>query len=178
MVRSQLELSLRAMTESLAIQWQGSMSMLVAHVTTREHGAVPGKGSRQGPRGRPGAVSSLPCPSLGLTLWRAGPSWWQHSGEPRPGSTVELALTAGVWVNQPLEDECGRADAVTHLPWGGTATQMATSGSWERAHRVMSLGKLTLSLTSHDTWEKGPAPHLDSIAGLTLVIGAGEGAHR
>lgn len=40
-------------------------------------------------------------------------------------------------------------------------------------HRVMSSGKLTLSLISFNTWEKDPAPYLDSTAELTPVAGVG-----
>lgn len=42
-------------------------------------------------------------------------------------------------------------------------------------HRVLSSGKLTLALTSYNSWKKDPAPHLDSTAELTPVAGVGEG---
>jgi len=43
MVRSYLKLLLRAMAESVAMQWLGLVSMV--HITTREHGNVPGQDS-------------------------------------------------------------------------------------------------------------------------------------
>lgn len=43
MLKSQPELPLRAMSESVATQQQGSMS--VAHITTRQHGGVTGQDS-------------------------------------------------------------------------------------------------------------------------------------
>lgn len=49
-------LLLRTISESVAIQWQGSMSMSVAHITTRDHGVVQGLGSHLGPCGYPGDV--------------------------------------------------------------------------------------------------------------------------
>lgn len=104
MLRSQQELPLRAMYESVAIQWQGSVSMSVAHVTNREHGDVPG--SHRGTTGCPGAVQNWPPPltaygtleslphfSLAAALGRAGPALC-------PGNTMELIL-AGMWVSQP-----------------------------------------------------------------------------
>lgn len=113
---------------------------------------------------------------MDLMLWRAGSNWWQHSGEPCPDSTVELTLAVGVWVSQSLGQECGRADAATHLPWGDTGSEVATSSSRESGPQ--SPGKLTLPPTSCSTWEKCPAPHLNSTAELTLVAGVGEEAHR
>ena len=38
LVRSQPELQLKAMSETMAMQWQGLVSMSVAPVTSREHG--------------------------------------------------------------------------------------------------------------------------------------------
>lgn len=62
MVRSQPELLLRAMSESVAAQWQRSMLMLVAYITTREHRDIPGQGSLWGLLGCPGVYSSVPAP--------------------------------------------------------------------------------------------------------------------
>lgn len=49
MVRSQPEMLLRVMSESMVTQQQGSVSMSMAHIITREHRDVPGQGSHQGP---------------------------------------------------------------------------------------------------------------------------------
>lgn len=42
-VRSQPKLPVRAMSESMAMKWQGSVSMSMSHITTREHGDAPGR---------------------------------------------------------------------------------------------------------------------------------------
>lgn len=63
------------MSGSVAAQLQGSVSMSVAYITTREHGDVPGVGSAgnhmdiQG-----GAVHDWSCSSLDLMLWKTGPA--------------------------------------------------------------------------------------------------------
>lgn len=46
--------------------------MPVAHIATRECGDVPGWGSRQGPRGCPGAVQIWLRPSLDAALGKSG----------------------------------------------------------------------------------------------------------
>lgn len=48
MVRSQPELPLKIMPGSMATQFQGSVLMAMVHITTREHGEVPGGGSLWG----------------------------------------------------------------------------------------------------------------------------------
>jgi hypothetical protein len=60
------------------LQWQGSVLM-----PTREHGDVPGRGSRWGTRGCPEAVQNWPRPSVDAALWRAAPISHrrQHLGE-------------------------------------------------------------------------------------------------
>jgi hypothetical protein len=129
-ISAQPELLLSTMTESVTTQWQGLMSISVAHVTTRELGDVPAKSSCQGPRGCPGAVPSWPRPLI-------GPDTEELS--PIGGSTQEsfaqvaqyLVLAAGVWVSHPLGDESERAGTVTHLLWGGTASAVATSSTRE-----------------------------------------------
>ena len=82
----------------------------MAHITTREHGDVPGGGSYWGPRGCPGAVQNWPHPSPGhhgragfdgmRTEELASPlprsSTLSMGPALHPGSTVELALVAGV----------------------------------------------------------------------------------
>lgn len=45
--RSHPELSLRAISESVAMQLQGTVLMSVALITSREYGAVPGRVSFQ-----------------------------------------------------------------------------------------------------------------------------------
>lgn len=46
MVTSQPELLLRAVSDSMAMHWHGTAaSMSVAHITTKENGDIPGRGS-------------------------------------------------------------------------------------------------------------------------------------
>lgn len=66
MVRSQPKLLLRAISESVATQWQGLVSM--AHITTREHGNVHGQGSHWGLFGCPGAVHNWSHSSLDVVF--------------------------------------------------------------------------------------------------------------
>jgi hypothetical protein len=56
MGRTQSELLMRAMSESMTMQWQGLMLMSLAYITTREHGDVPGWSSSSGPPGCSGAI--------------------------------------------------------------------------------------------------------------------------
>lgn len=49
MVRSQPQLLLRAMSESMATEWQESESISTGYIKTREHGNVLGQGSFRGP---------------------------------------------------------------------------------------------------------------------------------
>lgn len=55
-VKSQPELPLRAVSQSMAIQWQGLVLMSVTRIIAREHGDVPGQGLGWGPRGGPGTL--------------------------------------------------------------------------------------------------------------------------
>lgn len=82
-MRSHPELSLRAMSESVTMQLHRSVSMPMAHIISREQGAVPGQGSFQGPPGYPGAMQNWPYPFLlyavlrralapSIYHWRAG----------------------------------------------------------------------------------------------------------
>lgn len=100
--------------------------MSVAHVTTGEHGDILG----QLVNGDHVGVQRL-CKTV------PHPQWMQLSGElatcltgralervPHPGSTVDLALVAGVWVGQPQGHECGRPDPATHLSWGSMGTEV------------------------------------------------------
>lgn len=102
-VRSQLELPLRAMSESVGYTVAGVGVNVCDSYYTREHGDVPGPDSCWGPGGCPGAVpnwsylswmqwSGELAPSLVPVLRRADPA-------PRLGSMVELALMVWVWVN-------------------------------------------------------------------------------
>jgi hypothetical protein len=56
MVRPQPGLPLRAVSESMSPQQQGSVWISVTHVITREHGELPGQDSCRDPHGRTGAV--------------------------------------------------------------------------------------------------------------------------
>lgn len=56
-----------------SVQRQGSVSMSMAHISSREHGDVCGPGSFWEPHRCSEAVHSLPCPSLDAACWRAGP---------------------------------------------------------------------------------------------------------
>lgn len=82
-VRSQPKLPLKTMSESVAMQWQGLVLMLMAHIITwvsRDYAqpALP-------------FVGCIPLESwLRLSL---GPA-------PRRGGTVELVLVAGLRMNQ------------------------------------------------------------------------------
>lgn len=74
-VRFLPKLSLRAMSESRAMQWQGSVLVLVTHITMREHGDVPGQGSRLRPPECSGAVQNWPHPSFGANSEELAPSF-------------------------------------------------------------------------------------------------------
>lgn len=67
MVSFQPKLSLRAMSESMS-ERQGSVLMSMTHVTTREHGNVPGQGSCLRQPGYSGTVPNRPHPSFGAEL--------------------------------------------------------------------------------------------------------------
>lgn len=102
-------------------------------------------------------------PSLDVDLWRPGPISYlcQHMGEQvlciaqvAQGSTVELALVAGVWVSQPQGYECGRLtlplvcrgvakapQSNVPPPLPGTSPPLAGG---KASHRVLDLGELAL----------------------------------
>lgn len=69
-MRFQCKLSVRVMTECLAMHWQEMVSMFVAHITISKHGDVSGMGSHRGRLGCQVAVYN--GPSLDAELWRAG----------------------------------------------------------------------------------------------------------
>lgn len=80
-MKSQPELPLKAMSGSVAMQHQRSVSMSMAHITVREYEDIPGWSNHQGP---------CECPE-------AGQNWLWCSGElaPRPtpeATSVEQAL--------------------------------------------------------------------------------------
>jgi hypothetical protein len=69
------------------MEQQGSASMSVVHITTKDHLDVPDLGSCLGPCRYPRAVQNSSCTSLVVA--------------PLLGSTVELALVLGAWVSLP-----------------------------------------------------------------------------
>ena len=73
LVRSQPKLPMRVMSEFMGKQWQGSVLMSLAHITTREHGDVPGRGP---------ARYHLDVQVLGIT--GPTPQGMQSSGEMAP----------------------------------------------------------------------------------------------
>lgn len=95
MVKFQLALLLRAMSGSIAMQWQGLVLISLTHVTIRDHGDVPG----------------LSCQGLS----RTGP-------DPRLDSTTELVLVVVAGASLPLRArarECGHCHSPgksAHLP--------------------------------------------------------------
>lgn len=69
------------MSESLAMQWQGLVSMFLAHITTREHGGG----------GVPGNCSwGAKCMSRGYAITDPAPYWMLCSSELAP------SLTSGI----------------------------------------------------------------------------------
>ena len=75
MVKSQSQMTLMAMSRSKATQWQGSVLVSVAHITTRQHEDIPGY---------PGDVKSWHSPSLAAVPKRPDlplTGEWQHSGK-------------------------------------------------------------------------------------------------
>lgn len=83
MVNSQPVVMLRAVIESMAMQWQGSALMSVAQDSTKDRVDTPSLASYLGPCKCPRAVQNWPQLSA-AALRGAGPA---H----RLGSTVELA---------------------------------------------------------------------------------------
>lgn len=77
MVKTQPLLPLTAMSGSMAMQWLGSVSMSLTHISTREYRDVPGLGSRLG---------SQRCPKMG----RTGPNSHQAAAFGRAGSVPHL----------------------------------------------------------------------------------------
>lgn len=99
-MKSQPVLPLRAMSELVPMQQQGSVSLSSAYITIRDHGDIPGVGSCLGPCSCPRTLQNWPCPTWAAALWRAGPvsQQWQHSGEhPLPPGQhgIELVLVSG-----------------------------------------------------------------------------------
>lgn len=85
-MKSQSILPMRAMSGSLVMPLQGSVSISIAHITNTVHAGIPGLGSHLGPQISP-SISQ----------------WLRYSGEmslpltncSTQGSTVELALVGG-----------------------------------------------------------------------------------
>lgn len=68
---------------SVTMHWQGSVSISMAHITTKDHENIPCQGSRLGASRCQRVMQSWPHPSLAVALGRAGsvPQW---------GNTMEL----------------------------------------------------------------------------------------
>lgn len=72
---------LRAMSGSVAMQQQGAVLMFGAHITTREHGDIPGQGSGWELHECPQDVQNWSCPSLTGAFWKPSlTSHRQHNG--------------------------------------------------------------------------------------------------
>ena len=121
-LRFQPKLPLRSMSEFKSMQLQGSVLMSVAHITTREHGDVPGRGPARyhldvqvlgitGPTPHwLFALECLPHLSPATALWRAGLDFYQ------------TAQWSGPWWWG--ECEYRRTNHIIHLPWGGMWTEV------------------------------------------------------
>lgn len=85
LVKSQSMLLLRAMSGSVTMYPQGSVSVSVAHITTKDHAEVPGLG-----------CAELVPPFTGCVTLESWPPLELAAAVPAPllGSTVELALVA------------------------------------------------------------------------------------
>jgi hypothetical protein len=134
MVRSQPKLPPRAMSESMAMQCQGSVLISVAHITIKL-------------LTRSWAWKSYPCPSSAAGLGGAGSA-------PHLGSTKGLAMVKGACVSQLQGWEHGRVDPATHLLWGGLCVcvgdallPLITCCSWESWP------------WGHESRWAGPVPH-------------------
>ena len=68
MVKSQPELLLRVMSESVAMKPQGLVLKSVAHITTREHGDIPSWDNHQGSYGCPWDCAELALPLIGSAI--------------------------------------------------------------------------------------------------------------
>lgn len=62
MVRSQVELPLKAISSFVAVQLQELLSMSMDYIINRKHGTAPGWASFWEPHGFTGAVVNCPCP--------------------------------------------------------------------------------------------------------------------
>jgi hypothetical protein len=92
-----------AMSGSMAMQWQGLVSMSVAHITTKEHRDVPGLDSRLGSQRCPKMCRTGPTSHWAVAFGRAALCltwvakqswpWWQESWWTAPRAwALELAL--------------------------------------------------------------------------------------
>ena len=82
-MKSQCMLPMLAMSRSLAMQLQGSVSISIAHITNTVHSAIPGLNSHMGPHISPRVVQSWLQLSMAEVPWRAGPTshQLQHSSD-------------------------------------------------------------------------------------------------
>lgn len=71
MVKHQPALPRRAMSGSMAMQWQGLVSMSMVHITTREHRDVPGLGSKLGSQSCPKMCRTGPTSHWAVAFGRA-----------------------------------------------------------------------------------------------------------
>lgn len=98
----QPELLLRAMSESMATQWQELVSTSIAHFTTRELGDVPSWNSCWGPTLMSRGCAKLTAPFTGCQALESWPhfslvtSLGKVGPVPCLGSIVELTLVEGV----------------------------------------------------------------------------------
>lgn len=112
MVKSQPELLLRVMSESVAMKPQGLVLKSVAHITTREHGDIPSWDNHQGSYGCPWDCAELALPLTGCNTQESSPLFHASSGQ--------------------------------HSGAMGTLPPVVRRD----AHRVLSVGELSLPLTS------------------------------
>lgn len=102
MIGPQPELLLRAMSESMATQWQELESTSITHITTRELGDVPSWNSCWRPTLMSRGCAKLAVPFTGCQALESWPhfslvtSLGKVGPVPCLGSTVEMTLVEGV----------------------------------------------------------------------------------
>lgn len=82
-MRSQPDLPLKAMSESVTMQYQGLVSTSLGHITIREYGDVPVRAAARDDMDVQGLCITAPTPHWMRQLWRDGIIFHQlqHSGE-------------------------------------------------------------------------------------------------
>lgn len=113
---------LRAVSQSMSMQWQRLMSMSTAHITTRNHKDIPDLGNYLGPHGCPVAVQN--CPSLDAVRWKSGLTsylqlqHWKECGPcTSPGQQSGACPGDGDKHELAKEQEHRSADPSPPLPW-------------------------------------------------------------